>query len=279
MTIPRRIAREPLVQFLLLGLLLFGVAQLIQVRRARPVIVVDAAQRDYQRSLYRAQFATEPDPARLRELTDTYVRDEALYREALRLGLDRDDEIIRRRLVQKMEFLVAESVAPPEPTAAQLADYHAQHAEAFRRPATVDFSQRYFADADGHSGRSRAQAALDATRAGHVIRGDVFAPGDDFQAMDTVQARQLFGESPLSTALFAVPPGAWAGPFKSGYGWHLVRVTARSAASVAPLAEVDTAVREAWQREARDAASAARIADLLRQYAVRIDAAPGGPAR
>jgi peptidyl-prolyl cis-trans isomerase C len=269
MPIVRRIASEPLAQFLVLGLGLFGLAQLISVRHARPEIIVNAAQRAYQRNLYRGQFGTAPDPARLRELIDTYVRDEALYREALRLGLDRDDEIIRRRLVQKMEFLLAEGVDVRAPATADLADYHARHTSEFRRPATVSFQQRYYADAGGRSGRERAQAALGAARAGRTVTGDAFAPGEQFADMDTAQARSLFGDTPLSTARLAAPPDVWSGPFQSGYGWHLVRVTARRDAQLAPLAEVQSAVRDAWLREARETAAAARIAELVRQFRVR----------
>jgi peptidyl-prolyl cis-trans isomerase C len=269
MPIVRRIASEPLAQFLVLGLGLFGLAQLIDARHARPEIVVDAAQRSYQRNLYRGQFGTAPDEARLRELIDTYVRDEALYREALRLGLDRDDEIIRRRLVQKMEFLLSEGVDVPAPTTADLVDYHARHASEFRRPATVSFEQRYFADAGTRSGRERAEAALAAARAGRTVPSDAFAPGDVFRAMDTAQARSLFGDTSLSTALFAAPPDLWSGPFQSGYGWHLVRVTARSDAALAPLADVEDAVRDAWQRESRERAASARIAELVRRFRVR----------
>lgn len=269
MPIARRIASEPLPQFLAIGLMLFGVAHLSATRDARPKIVVDAAQREYQRNQFRGQFGTDPDPARLDDLVKAYVRDEALYREGLRLGLDRDDEIIRRRLIQKMEFLAAEGTAVPAPTPAQLAEYHARHAADFTRPAAISFEQRYFADEGAASGRTRAEAALARLQRGDTAGADAFAAGDRFTAMEPDEARKLFGDTPLVAALSRVAPGRWEGPFQSGYGWHLVRVTERSDARTASLPEVEAEVREAWQREAREKASAERIASVVQRYRVK----------
>jgi hypothetical protein len=275
MPVIRRIASEPLPQFLAIGLALFGVSHLYAMRDARPEIVVDTAQRDYQRNQFRGQFGTEPDPARLDELMQTYVRDEALYREGLRLGLDRDDEIIRRRLIQKMEFLAAEGAVVSAPTPEQLAEYHARHAADFTRPAAISFEQRYFSDEGSVSGRARATAALAGLQRGDKTAADAFAPGERFTAMEPDEARKLFGDTPIVAALSRVAPGRWEGPFQSGYGWHLVRVTERSDAHTAALPEVEAEVREAWLREAREKASAERIASVLHRYRVKQPEAGG----
>jgi hypothetical protein len=271
MPVARRIASEPLPQFLAIGLALFGLAHLHGLRDRRPEIVVDAAQRDYQRNQFRGQFGADPDPARLSELLQTYVRDEVLYREALRLGLDRDDEIIRRRLIQKMEFLLTEGADVTSPTPANLAQYLTQHAAEFSRPPVVDFEHRYFADEASHSGRARAQAALPRLQQGAIVPGDAFPPGDHFTAVDPVEARKLFGDTAFVMALASAKPGSWTGPFQSGYGWHLLRVTDRRDASPASLEEVEPELRSAWLREARENAAAARIAALVRAYHVTQD--------
>lgn len=268
MPVIRRIASEPLPQFLAIGVALFIAAQLIAGRNARPEIVVDAAQRDYQRHQFRGQFGTDPDPARLDGLLRGYIRDEVLYREAQRLGLDRDDEIIRRRLVQKMEFLLTEGAEVPTPTARELADYHVQHAAEFTQLAATSFELRYFADEGGAGGRNRALAALAGLRQGRAITGDAFAPGDRFTSLDAGEARKLFGDTALVAALTTATVGRWEGPFESGFGWHLLRVTERLPAHTAPLADVEHEVREGWQREAREKAAAERIDALIKRYRV-----------
>lgn len=267
MPVIRRIASEPLPQFVAIGLVIFGVAHLMAGRDARPEIVVDAAQRDYQRNQFRGQFGTDPDPARLDELLRTHVRDEVLYREALRLGLQQDDEIIRRRLIQKMEFLLAEGTAVPAPTPEQLRAYLAAHAERFTRPGSVSFEQRFFSEDE-----ARAARALPRIGQGASIASDVFAPGERFEAMDPLDARKLFGDSPFVAALDMAEPGRWAGPYRSGYGWHLLRVTARQGTAMAKIEEVEDAVREAWLRDAREKASAERIEALVKGYRIRVEA-------
>ena len=264
MPIIRRFASEPLPQFIAIGLALFAVAHVMAARETRPEIVVDAAQRDYQRNQFRGQFGADPDAKRLDELLQTHVRDEVLYREALRLGLERDDEIIRRRLIQKMEFLLAEGMAVPAPTREQLGAYLAAHAEAFTQPGSVSFEQQFFSDDE-----ARARGALKQLGQGASIRADAFMPGERFEAMDLTEARKLFGDSPFVAALDKAALGRWSGPYRSGYGWHLLRVTSHQTAMTAPLEDVEEAVREAWLRQAREQASAERIDTLVKGYRIR----------
>ena len=267
MPIIRRFASEPLPQFIAIGLALFGFAHLMAGRDARPEIVVDAAQRDYQRNQFRGQFGADPDPERLEELLRTHVRDEVLYREALRLGLQQDDEIIRRRLIQKMEFLLAEGSAVPAPTPEQLRAYLAAHPEGFTRPGSVSFEQRFFSD-----DQARAAEALKRIGQAGSIASDVFTPGERFEAMDPLDARKLFGDSPFVAALDKAEPGRWAGPYRSGYGWHLLRVIARQGPATPAFEDVEDAVREAWLRDAREKASVERIEALVKGYRIRVEA-------
>ena len=272
MPIIRRFASEPLPQFIAIGLALFAIAHVMAVREARPEIVVDAAQRDYQRNQVRGQFGTEPDPKRLDELLQTYVRDEVLYREALRLGLERDDEIIRRRLIQKMGFLLAEGVAVPAPTREQLGAYLAAHAEAFTQPGSVSFEQQFFSDDE-----ARARGALKLLGQGASITADAFTPGERFTGLEHSEARKLFGDTPVAAALATAEVGRWSGPYRSGYGWHLLRVTARQAPVAARLDDVEDGVREAWLREERERASTARIDALVKAWRIRMTDEPRAP--
>src|SRR3954471_6794158 len=142
----RQVAREPLVHFALIGAAIFAGAHVVESwqRQRQTTIVVDAPLRDRLAKLYRAQFGVAPSTGQLEIVVDDYIDDEVLYREALRLGLGDDDEIVRRRLIQKLEFLQRDSAAGIDPSAAELRAYYAAHPELFAAAARVSFSQRYF---------------------------------------------------------------------------------------------------------------------------------------
>ena len=271
----RRLAREPLLQFLLLGCALFlasqGIAHWRDLRQRR--IVIDAQLVSWQRNLYHAQFGTWPDSETLESLLQSHIRDEALYREAVRLGLGADDEVIRQRLIQKMEFVLTDAAQPPEPDDATLQRFLAAHAQQYAVPGRVSFELLYFADQpDQEAARGRAVAALRRLQSGaRKVRGDAFALGADWSA-DADELLRRFGDSEMATAPLYAPPGQWAGPFRSGYGWHLLRVTTRAAARMPLLAAVRERVRTDWLADFREHDREARIAALVRAHqVVRLD--------
>ncbi len=122
--------REPLLHFLLIGAALFAASRWL-VPSAH--IVVGPAQIEHERQVFRQQFGQDPDRAMLERLIEAWIRDEALYREAQRLGLAEGDEIVRRHLVEKMELLLR-ATPPPEPAATELEAYRAAHAERYSQP-------------------------------------------------------------------------------------------------------------------------------------------------
>lgn len=267
-----RLAREPLLQFLLLGAALFALAHGISAwREARERrIVVDAALVAWQRNLYHAQFGFWPDSETLETLIRSYIRDEALYREARRLGLGADDEVIRQRLIQKMEFVLTDAAPPPEPDEATLQKFLDQHADRYALPGRVSFGLLYFADVDGapDAARARAEAALRRLAAGAVVHGDPFALGDRFTQMDADELRHRFGDTEMAAAPLHAPPDQWAGPFRSGFGWHLIRVTAREPPTVPALATLRGKLRADWLAEFRERDRDARIARLIAAHEI-----------
>ncbi len=271
-----RILREPLLQFLLLGGLLFAGAHWLsgwrdaQQRR----IVIDASQVDYQRNLYRTQFGAWPDELTLEALIGNRIRDEALYREARRLGLDDDDAIIRQRLIQKMEFVLTDAVQPPEPDDAVLREFLAAHPQRYQSPGRASFELRFFSgDADGSAAaEARATAALRRLAAGDQVAGDPFALGQDFSQLDADALRRHFGDSPMASVPLQAPLHQWSGPFRSGYGWHLIRVSDRQAAAVPDFAALRPALRADWLDDFRERDLRARIDALVaRHEIVRLD--------
>lgn len=269
----RRLAREPLVHFLIAGLVLFGLAE--HHRRANdPYRIVIAPARVAQlKSAYAAEFGTPPPPAMLPRLIDDYVAAEVLYREGKARGLDRDDEIVRRRVIQKVEFLEQDMASVPEPSETALRGWYARNAARYAEAGRVSFSHIFFtADAANEAAvRRRAEAVL-AGLAPATVRapelGDSFPDQSDFADFGPDEARRLFGASALGEALFTAPVGRWSGPWRSAYGWHLVRVSAASPGRVPTFEAVREQAMRDYLNEARAAENLRRLAVLRARYRV-----------
>lgn len=268
----RRIIREPLLQFLVAGFAIFVVAQLVsgdRQRDARTIVIDDTLVR-FLTNLHTAQFGVEPDAATRERLIASYVREEVLYREALRRGLDRDDDIIRRRLAQKLEYLLA-GTEPEPPITAALRAYYDAHVDQYTQPGGVTFEHRYFrGDRPGAAERAAAALVALTTSSGSGVapEADPFPLADRYDDLTPGQARQLFGDSEFVRHLFSAPLGAWSGPTASGYGLHLVRISARTPDTPLPFAAVEASVREAYLRETSDRAVADALQVLIAQHRI-----------
>jgi hypothetical protein len=272
--------REPLVHFFAAGLVLFAAFE--HHRAATDLYRIEVTPERVNQLVagYRAEFGGPPSARRVDELVDHYVDDEVLYREGLARKLDRDDEIVRRRVVQKMQFLQQDLAAPAEPTEAELAAYYQAHRADYATPAAVGFSHVYFADVAGgpDAARRRAQAVL-AGLSDAIVRaperGDSFPDLYDYAGFSPDAVRRLFGDSELSRQLFVLPPGRWAGPFRSSYGWHLVRVQSVEPSRIPPFEAVRTGVRDALVASRQAAANRDSFQALRARFTVVRD----GPAR
>lgn len=222
---------------------------------------------------YALQYGEPPDGPTLAGLVRRDLHDEILYRQALALKLDRDDEIVRRRVVQKMQFLLQNTHLPAEPTAAELRAYYAAHATRYQTPAKVSFTHIFFSSDEGGeaAAQARALAALKALKPG-VTRapdlGDPFPDLYDFSTYEPEQVFRLFGHTPFSDATLAAPVGRWVGPYKSGYGWHLLNVGDRKAAAPPPFETVRERVRDDALQDAQARANDDAFTRLARDYRV-----------
>ena len=274
------VAREPLAHFVVAGLALFLAASLYQRQTDQYRIVVTPAHVAELANAYALQFGDKPDAPTLDALIKRDVHDEVLYREGKALKLDQGDQIVRRRVVQKMQFLMQDLNAPAEPTDAQLQAYYDAHAVHYALPARATFSHIYFSADNGGDNAARARAAAvlkrlpdKTTRAPDL--GDAFPDLYDFAAYEPEQISRLFGHTPFSDAVQTSPIGHWVGPFKSGYGWHLLYIDSREAGARPPLAQVRDAVRTDYLQDAQDGANQAAFDKLAKRYhVVREDAAP-----
>jgi hypothetical protein len=259
----RRLSREPLLQFLVLGLLLFGGYRALHrnADQAENLRRIELTADDLRqiRIAWLAQGRPTLSADEMQQLVDARVREEILYREALALGLDKDDAIVRRRMAQKMEFLFEDVAALREPTTDDLRAWFGEHAPRFTLPARVTFRHLYFSpDRRGPHVRDDAARALDELAGATMDSSRVAALGDPFMFQeyygdrDPDEVAKAFGPD-FARALFQLAPGAWAGPIESGYGWHLVWIDTLVPAREPSFDEVTSEVRTAWIEEQRSA--------------------------
>jgi hypothetical protein len=276
--ISRLAAREPLLHFLLLGGVVFGLYALFNRhdRSAPGEIVVTAGQIESLAANHAKVWQRPATAEELKGLIDEYVKEEVLSREAIALGLDRNDTVIRRRLQQKMEFLAEDFAAAAEPTEAELADYLANHPEEFEQAARVTFCQVYL-NPDRHGAQLEADAAAllaqlreDGASTDLAQVGDRLLLPREFvkEPSDAIAAQ--FGLA-FASKLEEVSPGEWSGPLRSGYGLHLVRVIERTDARVPALEEVRSRVARKLTTTRRQEANQRFLSTLLERYRVTIE--------
>lgn len=276
----KRWLSEPMLHFAAAGAVLFAAHAWLASGRvdemAAEVVHIGPAEVQWLRESWRRQWQREPDQVELAGLVTEYLKEELLVREARALALDEGDTIVRRRLAQKLEFLVQDTTRLGEPAAGELEAFHASHADLFSEPARLSLRQIYF------DGARRADAAADARAllprlADPALAANAAPLGDSLvidSALDEVDQATLAAQfgSDFSAAVFALEPGQWHGPVESPYGWHLLRVEQRKAGGLRPFVEVQAQVQERW-RAAREREIGERyFASLMDKYPVSIDA-------
>jgi peptidyl-prolyl cis-trans isomerase C len=270
--------REPLLHFLLIGLGLFVGYGWVSPRtgpREQPGRI-EFTEDDLRQIgiAWLAQGRPPPTPEQMQSLVEARVREEILYREALALGLDKDDTIVKRRMAQKMEFLFEDVAALREPTTDELRAWFEKSAERFTLPARATFRHLYFSpDRRGPRAREDAANALAKLAGEPVDSPDATALTDPFMFEDYYGDRSFddlaktFGPG-FAQTLFQATTGAWAGPIESGYGWHLVWVDSITPARVPAFEEVEPEVETAWIEEQRAEIREKAFAAMRARYQV-----------
>jgi hypothetical protein len=213
-----------------------------------------------------ARFVGDPDGAGAEALADVEE-----------LGLDRDDPLVRAQVAGRMRLLLHDRAMRSVPTDAELEAHLAAHRDRFVRPARVTFIHLFVRRDRGAAGQSTAaelarrirEERLDAESA--LRLGDPFLPGERFEARTRVEIAAMFGAE-LARVATTAPPGRWSGPVASPYGWHLVRVLARTDERLPRLDEVRDRVRHAWRSERARREVASRVRELRALYRVEIAA-------
>jgi PPIC-type PPIASE domain len=272
--------REPLVHFLLLGVAIFVIYGLVSDGSgSKPgYIVVTQGKIEHLRASFTRVWQRPPSPDELDGLIQDYVREEVLAREAVALGLDRDDTVIRR-LRQKMEFIANDLAAQAEPSDEELREYLAQHPDLFRTEPRLTFRQVYLNPQRRGDAVQRDAARLlaELNRAG--AQADFAAMGDStLLSPELVDVRAsevggMFGER-FARQVSQLPPGRWQGPVLSSYGVHLVFLEARTDGRLPELQEIRQAVAREWANAHRLEANERFYQELSRRYAVTIERPP-----
>ncbi len=281
MSMTRRALREPLLHFLLIGgalFLLFGwrggpSAPVGQPGPAPRQIVVTRGDVERLESLFAKTWQRPPSDEERRSLIEDLVRDEVYFREAIAIGLDRDDAVMRRRLRQKMEFLYEDVSALAEPTEADLRAFLESHREKYLSDPQVSFRQVYVDSTrrgPGAEPEARRLLALLAAGADPDSAGDRTMLEADVPLAPLSDIRKRFGDG-FAQSLLALAPGSWVGPLSSGYGLHLVYVRERRDPAMPDWSQAREAVKRDWtierQRELKDAA----YAKLRQRYSVTVE--------
>ena len=275
-----KLLREPLVHFMFIGAviyLLYGVFAEPVPEADDKTIVVTAGEVEWMQTAWQKRWNRPPTVAEFDGLMQQYIRETVLYREALTMGLNRHDQVIRRRLAQKLEFLARDLVALIPPTDEELQTYFDEHQDRYQEPVLYTFTQ-VFIDPD-----KRGDATLDdaeVIKTSLITKGDAIddpgALGDDFMLQnyypekDPVEIQKLFG-SGFTESLVELSPGQWHGPVLSGYGVHLVYISSVNEPPPPDFATVRERVVQDWTTDKGEELNEKFYASLREQYTVVIE--------
>lgn len=272
-----RFLTEPLLQFLILGGMLYVVVSFIQLQKEKQPkeIVVDGERVALMVSNYRSQTGELPTKHQLDAMIEDYIKEEISFREAKKMGLDKDDEIIRRRLSQKFDFVRNDLIEVQEPDEKQLQEFYKTHLSLFQTESSVSFSHIFFStDHSADSVAKRKALTLLQQLKGTSIhrapeKGDRFALQYDYTEQTALDIRGNFGDKPIVDSLFKSNVGNWVGPVQSGYGWHLLYILKRTMASPMLYESNKKLVKEKYMEAAREAEHQKTLQELSKNYIVR----------
>lgn len=264
-----RLVREPLVHFILLGAGLFALTQFNQNTRNQAALQIVVTQERIAAlaSAWEIQQGSPPNPDQLQSLVLEDVQEEILAREAMAMGLGENDKIIRRRLAQKLRFLLSDASLPQTADETSLRDYYETHAELYTARARISFRHIYFSGTSRPAPSADATAQLAASDGETPLTGDPFFLPARFEQATEIRIRSDFGPA-FWSALQGLPEGEWAGPVSSGFGAHLVFIEARAPEILRPFEEVREQVATDWQTAQQTALTEQRLQDILARYSV-----------
>jgi hypothetical protein len=267
----RQILREPLLHFFLLGAVLFGAYGTLHrgSGMAPEEIVVSRGQLQNLQLQFERVWQRPATSSELQGLIDNWVKEEIFYREGVTLGLDRDDAVVRRRIGQKLEFIV-DSAAPPPPTDAELQAWLDAHAGQYSIEPVYSLRQAYFEPARHADLVAVIAGARRALASGRHVAGDRTMLPVSMDGASASEVQRVFGDE-FAASLESLAVGEWQGPVSSTFGVHLVVLTQREPAKPATLAAVRLEVERDLTHARMQKTNTDFYAKLRAKYAVRIE--------
>lgn len=274
----KSLLKEPFIHFLVLGALIFTAFSLRgagDVGIDRDIVVTG---RDVARleALWQAQYSRPPTQEELEGIINAHIKEEILYREAQALGLADDDIIVRRRLVQKFLFLSEDLIKVAEPSEKVLVNYYRARQDRYLVLPQTSFLHVYLStERRGETAKPDAAimvASLQKEDSNWRQLGDPFMLQREYAAREEGEIAELFGVG-FAKALGNLEEGAWAGPVRSAYGWHAIKILKRAPATLQPLADIRDEVLADYEGEERQEANQAFYQSVRNQYTVSIDTA------
>jgi hypothetical protein len=272
--------REPFFHFLIIGVVVYFLYGLFGNKvsiEPDNTITVTAAQIDWLEQTWQKRWNRPPTSKERQGLIDAYVKESIMYQQALAIGLDADDTIIRRRLAQKLEFLTRDLTEIASPSKEELRTYFEMHQDQYRTPASLSFTHVYFS-----TDKRRAQTVPDAQEALTKLQaeseltqsfkdmGDAFMLQQYYPDKTQQEILRLFGDE-FSSKTFQIPVGQWTGPVESAYGLHLVYIHGHVESTMPDLADIQDRVLQDWAGDKRREINEKFYASLLNRYEVIIE--------
>lgn len=262
---------------MILGGMLYIAVSFIQLQKEKQPkeIVIDADRVALLVNKYKSQTGDLPTRAQLNAMIDDYIKEEIFFREARKMGLDKDDEIIKRRLSQKFDFVKNDLSVIEPPTEEQLREFYRSHPSLFQSEGSVSFSHIFFTtdQSNDEVAKQRAMGVLEQLGKTSLQRapekGDRFPLQYDYTEQRKLDILENFGDKPIVDSLFKSNVGQWIGPVQSGYGWHVLYISRRTPDAQMSFESSKDLVLEKYMQVARDTRNIRSFEQLSKNYIVK----------
>ena len=270
--------REPLLHFLVIGAGLFFLFSQIadpQVETDHRITITQA-NLDRLATTWLKRVGRPPSAQEREQQLEHYIREQVLYREAMAMGLDQNDVIVRRRLAQKMEYLFNDLSFIPEPTETELVTFLSEHASKFTLPATITFSQIFLdpgerdQEINNDAEQLLEQLKETTSEVDTINLGDRSLLPYEFTKERENEITSMFGAA-FTNQAFALPVNSWQGPITSEYGVHLIYINSYTEARLPPLAEIRERVASEWRSTKQHEANEIFYQSLYQRYEIILD--------
>jgi hypothetical protein len=276
----KSILKEPLFHFFVLGVfvyVLYGLFASFENEPAENTIVVTKGEIDWMKDTWTKRWNRPPTYAELEGLIDQHIEESIFYQEALKMGLDQNDVIIRRRLAQKLKFLQEDLLKPGEPSEEELKDYFIENISIYSSDEVITLTQIFY-DPDKRGSITLQDAENDKSRLTEMdiddidpkIFGDYFMLQNYYPGRSQQDIAKLFG-SEFARNVMSLEPDKWHGPVLSGYGTHLVYVTDRIEPVESKFEDVRDLVLEDWRVDQQEKMNQLFAEGVIARYTVIIE--------